>query len=451
MFPRVRVLAVLAWIVIATGAWAPAADVPADTPLVPAGAAPAPAGSPAAAPSPAAEAPAKAGTASDKEGFHLQSAAGHDKLTLRGYVQADGRFTSDDTPLTLRASDGFLLRRVRPILQGTVAQYFDFYVNPDFGGGTFVLQDAYIDVNFTPKLRVRAGKMKTPFGIERLQSGASLWFVERALPTNLVPNRDVGLQLHGELGRGVFGYQLAVLNGVPDGGSADGDTNDSKDLAGRIFFQPWKKSPTLPLRGFGFGLSSTRGKAAAGSALLSLVRSVSQVVVFNYLPGVTAAGDRTRLSPQAWYFLGRGGVLAEYVESRVTASRQGSDTTTSAEVRNKAWSVSGSFFLTGEAASYGSARPRRAFVPSAGAWGALQLVARVNRIDLDPAAFTNGFADPAKSVSRAAAWGVGLNWIWNTNLECVLDFEVTRFRGGAADGADRATERSIQSRLQLSF
>jgi hypothetical protein len=45
---------------------------------------------------------------------------------------------------------------VRPIVSGTVAQYFDFIITPDFGGGTTVLQDAYIDVRYTPKLRVRA-------------------------------------------------------------------------------------------------------------------------------------------------------------------------------------------------------------------------------------------------------------------------------------------------------
>ena len=50
---------------------------------------------------------------------------------------------------------------------------------------------------------------------------------------------------------------------------------------------------------------------------------------------------------------------------------------------------------------------------------------------------------------QATAWGVGLNWIWNTNLKYVLDYEQTRFKGGAAGGADRPTEKSVQTRLQL--
>jgi hypothetical protein len=36
-------------------------------------------------------------------------------------------------------------------------------------------------------------------------------------------------------------------------------------------------------------------------------------------------------------------------------------------------------------------------------------------------------------------------------LGYVLDYEQTRFRGGAAGGADRPTEKSVQTRLQLSF
>ena len=60
-------------------------------------------------------------------------------------------------------------------------------------------------------------------------------------------------------------------------------------------------------------------------------------------------------------------------------------------------------------------------------------------------------ADPTRSVREATAYGVGLNWIWNGNLKYVLDYEETRFQGGAAGNADRADEKSVQSRLHLSF
>jgi phosphate-selective porin OprO/OprP len=226
-------------------------------------------------------------------GFTVQSETGDFVLKVTGYAQADGRFANGDGANAV--TDSFLLRRVRPIVQGTVAKYFDFYLNPDFGLGTTVLQDAYLDVRFTPKLRFRAGKIKTPFGIERLESGQSLLLVERALPNNLAPNRDVGLQVHSGLRDGALAYQLAVLDGVPDGGSADTDTNDSKDLVGRVFVQPWTRKGASPLRGLGFGIAGTKGRATGA---LRGYTSASQVGIFTYAPSVTANGTRTRWSPQ---------------------------------------------------------------------------------------------------------------------------------------------------------
>jgi phosphate-selective porin OprO/OprP len=421
-------------------AWAqekPAVPTPAETPQE----APAPAPSPSPAPP---KAPFVAGY---KNGFTLQSETGDYVLKITGYLHADGRFAPGDDANAV--TDAFLVRRARPILQGTVAKYFDFYLNPDFGGGTTVLQDAFIDVRFTPRLRFRAGKMKTPFGIERLQSAQNLAFVERALPNNLVPNRDVGLQVHGELAEGIFGYQTAVLNGVPDGGSVDTDTNDGKELAGRLFFQPWKNKGTSSLRGLGLGVAATTGEA---TGLLRPYVSVSQVPVFNYLATVTANGDRTRWSPQGFFYLGRVGILAEYVEaSHEVQNVVAGQPTTTAELTNSAWSVTGSFLVTGEDASYGSVKPKDFFVPSNGKLGALQLVARYNRLDIDEETFSGGYADRARSVRQASAWGLGLNWIWNNNVKYVLDYEQTSFEGGAAAGADRATEKSVQTRLQLSF
>jgi phosphate-selective porin OprO/OprP len=404
---------------------------------------------PAASPSPSPAPPRPPFVAGHRNGFTLQSETGDFVLKLTGYAQADGRFAAADGANSV--VDSFLLRRVRPIVQGTVAKHFDFYFNPDFGGGTAALQDAYLDVRFSPKLRFRPGKMKSPFGIERLQSGQNLLFVERALPNNLVPNRDVGLQVHGELSQARIGYQLALLDGAPDGGSVDTDTNDSKDLAGRLFFQPWRTSGASPLRGLGFGVSATRGTA---NGALRGYTSVSQVNIFSYASTVSASGDRVRWSPQGFFYLGPVGILAEYVEARhevqnVVTGRP----TNTAELTHSAWSVTGSYLVTGEDASYGAVTPKDFFVPSAGKWGALQLVARVNRLDIDADTFSRGFADVTRSVRRATAWGVGVNWIWNGSLKYVLDYEQTRFEGGApvSAGGDRPTEKSIETRLQLSF
>jgi phosphate-selective porin OprO/OprP len=413
-------------------------------PPAPGAPSPSPEPSPSPTPPPAPRPPFVAGY---KNGFTLQSETGDFVLKVTGYFQADGRFAVGDRANLV--PNQFFMRRARPMVTATVAKYFDLYVMPDFALGQAVIQDAYIDVHFTNKLRFRVGKLKTPFGIERLQSGQSLLFAERALPNFLVPNRDIGLQVHGELVGGALGYQLAVLNGVADGGSSDADTDDSKDLAGRVFLQPWRTKGDSPLRGLGFGVAGTTGKA---SGPLRGYSSPAQVPTFSYATTVTANGDRRRWSPQAYFFLGPVGFLAEYVETHhdVQKVEVGKPTVTGT-FQNSAWSVTGSWLVTGEDATYGNVKPKDFFVPSAGKWGALQLVARVNQLKVDGNTFTQGFADATRSVREARAFGVGLNWIWNNNLKYVLDYEQTRFKGGAAGQTDRPTEKIIQTRLQLSY
>jgi phosphate-selective porin OprO and OprP len=133
----------------------------------------------------------------------------------------------------------------------------------------------------------------------------------------------------------------------------------------------------------------------------------------------------------------------------LSASATGAPAVTAA-LEHSAWSITGSFLVNGEEAGYGNVRPKNFFVPQSGKWGAVQLVARFNTLQLDAGSFPV-FADAARSVREATAWGLGVNWIWNGNLKYVVDYEQTSFKGGAPGGADRADEKIVQSRLHLSF
>ena len=152
-------------------------------------------------------------TAGWQDGFFVQSSNGDYRLVLGVTAQVDGRFSLDD-PLPI--TNTFTIRKMRPTLSGRVAKYFDFKVMPDFGNGTAVLLDAYFDIRFSPKFRVRTGKDKTPIGYELLQGDPYLLFPERSLASSLVPNRDVGIQVQGDLSPRLF-YAAGIFNGVPDG------------------------------------------------------------------------------------------------------------------------------------------------------------------------------------------------------------------------------------------
>ena len=115
--------------------------------------------------------------AAGPEGFGIRSADNAFRLNLKGVVQVDGRFY-DGTRLSrppvtgTQTPDTFLVRRARPIIEGTLYDKYDFRIMPDFGNGKQQLFDAYLQARFLPEVQLRVGKYKSPFGQERLQNAA---------------------------------------------------------------------------------------------------------------------------------------------------------------------------------------------------------------------------------------------------------------------------------------
>src|SRR5437660_1531419 len=176
-----------------------------------------------------------------EKGFSFGSADGNFAINLKGVLQFDSRTFFRDGGS--KGNDGFLLRRARPIISGTVFHDFDFLFVPDFGGtsGT-VIQDAYLNYRYKRELQFQFGKFKSPLGLELLQSDPDTSFNERALPTDLVPNRDLGAELHGDLFDGCVSYAAGIFNGLGHArNSSNADFEDDKEFAGRLFFQPLMK------------------------------------------------------------------------------------------------------------------------------------------------------------------------------------------------------------------
>ena len=370
----------------------------------------------------------------------IQSANGDNRLVLGVVVQTDGRFSLDDpAPFT----DTFTIRKLRPGLQGRVAKYFDFRLTPEFGNGTPGLQDAYVDVRFATAFRVRVGKDKTPVGLELLQGDPTLFFPERSLASSLVPNRDVGVQAQGDIAGGKLTYSAGVFNGQPDGASSttDVDTNSGKDVAGRIVYQPFRTTttPAPLLNNLGFHLGASHGSQ---TGTLPSFRTSAGQTYFSYA-GSTADGDRVRVTPGVFYYVKRAGFFAEYV--RVTQDiAKGA---TRDEVTNTGWDVTGVINLTGEPASSGTVTPRRPFDPPTSNWGALQFVARYAELEVDPAAFSLGFAATTAS-QKAQQATIGLNWYPVQYVKYYVTYERTKFVGG---NTTRPVENVVFFRVQLAF
>ena len=393
------------------------------------------------------------------DGITFRSADTNFVFKLHGYVQADARFYPDDANRTA-PNDTFLLRRVRTIFEGTVFDKFDYRMMLDFGAGSSLstanntlVQDGYVNFRPAPWFQIQAGKYKAPVSLERLQPDAYLTFVERSYTAELAPNRDVGVELKGDLFDGRLSYAAGIFNGVGDNDSGDIEiADDEKDIEARFFANPFKLSKVKALQKLGFGLGGTFGNHEG--ALKSFL-SPGQQMMFSYNPEnvgtntvtVVADGEQWRLAPQGYYYFGPFGIFGEYIVSNSKVRKN--NPTEFARIQNKAWSVTASYFLTGEENSFEPVRPKRRFSLSEGGWGAVELVARVQQISLDKDIFPL-YANPATSARGATSWGVGVNWLLNPNVKISLNYEDTDFQGGTSAFLKRG-EKVILTRAQLAF
>ena len=382
-----------------------------------------------------------------KDGFSLRSADQDFQIKFKGQVQADGRyFAGDDTATGVNQ---YLIRRLRPSIEGTVYKYFDFKLLTDFAGSTAAVQDAFIDFKYWKAASIRAGKFKSPMSLEALQSDANKMFVENSLVSNLVPNRDIGFDLHGDLFENRVSYDLAVMDGVADGASLDTDSHDDKDFVVRIFTHPFKNSANDWISGLGFGVAASTGRAhgSSSSSTLPSFRSPGQQTFFAYNSGVFADGEHNRINPQAYWFKGPIGLMSEWV---VASQRVKADSASAATLTNYAWNIVGSYVATGEDSSYSGVIPRKNLDIKNGTWGALEFVSRLHQLKGDSDNYLV-FANPTSAAKGATAWVIGFNWYLNKYVRIMTNFEQTLFNGGSASLGDRKNENAFLSRMQLGF
>lgn len=404
----------------------------------------------------AAKAKETATVSAGREGFFIRSGDNAYSIRLGGNIQLDSRWYPDKTTPIGGTTDQFLLRKVRPVIEGVFYDKIAFRMMPDFGQGSTVLQDAYIEYRHSKAVNIRAGKYKPPIGLERLQADAETEFVERSLPTNLVPNRDIGIQWGGSVLGDTLSFQAGVFNGNIDNSTVDGDLNDQKDYLARLFAEPFRNGDGF-LKGLGVGISYGYGvqQGAATSASLANLptyRSVGQQTFFSYLGGAFADGGRQRVSPQFYYYNGPFGLIGEYVASGQVVTRS---TNIQREVGSDAWQLMGMWVLTGEDASFRNPTPRRPYGIGGPGWGAVELVARYAEQSIDDEAFvgTAGtrLANPSTSAREARNPGIGVNWYFSRNFKIQVNYDVTRFTGGAANGGDRPEEQAVFTRFQANF
>jgi phosphate-selective porin OprO/OprP len=380
----------------------------------------------------------------DVTGFTIKSGDGNFLIKLGADLQLDNRTFLGKGATGL--IDNALLRRARPVISGTIFKYVDYFFRPDFGQGTAVIYDAYVELKYFEHFKLRAGKFKPGVGLERLQSDDDTTFVERGLPTLLVPSRDIGFQLSGDFLNRRATYAIGVFDGVPDNSLGDAAVSDHRDYSARLFLSPFQPDHNV-LSGLGFGMGSSFGNVD-GEALPAY-KTFGQNSFLPFASGVTEAGHRTRLAPGMYCYLGPFGL---YAEDGVTEEGLQKGTVRE-DVAFRAWQVAVSYVLTGEKKGFGSPTPRKVFDPKNGGWGAVEVAARVGEFRAEQGLYNFGFASYTTAPRIAHEWVGGVNWYLNPLFRISLDYGRTTFEDGAtiAAGLNRPTEDALILRFQIDF
>src|SRR5262249_11048788 len=136
--------------------------------------------------------------------------------------------------------------------------------------------------------------------------------LERSMIDQLVPARDEGVMIHGQR---LFGDMLDYAGSVSNGEiNGDSDTNDRKDVVGRVVVRPFNCEYCRPiLHRLQIGMSGSVG-IEEEPVMPSTLKTPAGVPWFQFSPGVRADGRRERWSPEIAYFLGSFGMAAQYFE-----------------------------------------------------------------------------------------------------------------------------------------
>ena len=351
-------------------------------------------------------------------------------VKLGAVVQADARRYLDSSDN--RLADVYLIRRARLDTTAALTPSLSARIQVDVAGGVLQFLDGYADARWIPGVTLRVGKFTPPVGYERLVATPSLLFIEYAQTSNLVPNRDVGLQASGDATR-YLSWAIGIFDGAADGFNNDADASDGKDLVARLAVKPID-GLTIHLAGSSGNLAGT-----AAAPLLPSYRSDAQAVsYFRYNATAAAVGRHTRATAAASYYLGSLGLLGEYVASRqrvVNTTTAAPAVVTVATPTNAAWQAAASWVLTGEKNTEGILRPNRSL--EQGGPGAIRVRARYQELDVDDVLFAgNVFANASTSSRKASGFNAGLDWWPVTPFRFSLEYCADQLQG-RGDGRRR--------------
>ena len=301
----------------------------------------------------------KSETTEEKKPVYVVPGGSEYKLTLGGYIQAN--FESGDVSAfegrfgATALKDRFRLRRARINLIGDFAEQFDFKVEGDFEQSDglspttrtgFSSTDIFVNWHRFPEANFRVGQWKAPFGLEQLTPDATIFTIERSLPTGaLTPERQIGVMLWGKPLTNVLPEQKDLVTyyaGMFNGNGRNFNTNDNNEFmyVGRLELLPFKgqlmgQDASLKIAG-DYLFSRDETGTNISPALNLRVNADGSLTSYT----LTSPDERHAYSFDAWLKIGPFDLIGEYLDEKVRPRGA-----TFSEFEPSGFYVQGSYFL----------------------------------------------------------------------------------------------------------
>jgi phosphate-selective porin OprO/OprP len=420
----------------------------------------------------------------DDRGLHFESKDGNFSFSMNGRIQAASQYNfinevepAFGTNLPNELNSGMNIRRARLGAEGTFLKIWDYKFEFDFsrGNGTVGsgITDAFVRLNHTPALSYKIGSFKEPFSLEEAASNRYLTFIERHMSVNAFvdnPNTyKTGIGVNYAVQRwqtgiafqtepiGAWSAASTSVNANGNQSRNNGSGDSGWEGIGRISGRPWMADET---HFFHVGASAghtavnnqyrangtfvNEGATGGGGGMAFFAFPDTNVDRTNMLntgnlttgnlgaPGSRRIDSYDRFGAEAWLTYGPFSAQAEYLRTNINGFGYNNG-----EHLTGAYGFV-SYFLTGESKAYhvrnGAAnriRPNQPFQWNGSGWGAWEVAAGYDYINMNSGVITGGQADLVR---------FGLNWYphsnvkFQTNIVHVLNVDTSRTPTGNING-----------------
>lgn len=388
-----------------------------------------------------------------KNGLVVKSPNGNFSMAIGGRIHAEAMSHNNDQSLINRndrspsgATDGTDIRRARMYLKGTASKDWKYVIEADFAGNSLSMKDVLGVYTGFDNLEITFGNQKHAMSMEVQESTNDIMFNERGMTFALtVPYFDRALGINAKMQGDNWNLQ-AGLYGDQFTPERDGINDEGYGYAIRGTWNPiWdKKAGHMLHLGANYGLRAVSNQTNAisgtgGNSFAYETTNGSNLRLIN-TASLTSL-DEVQVS--VFEFAGMYGPLSfqsEYAIADVKANQN---------YNFRAWYANVGYTLTGEHRSYKPGdgefkrlRPDTDFSLTRGTWGAWELAARLDQLDLNDADILGG---------NGSRYSLALNWYLTYNFRLMADYSkvfdidngpILQKNGYDADNIDTFTLRA---------